>query len=189
MIDALLAATLATLRSAGLGYDEATSEITPGPQPPARAGTFFCALHQLEDVATGDNRLEEDYSWGLALTARITVPPDRVGNALLVSELARRRGPLGQPSFNARADDLRALFHMDWATLGAANTLLAAWTQDVVVYGFCEPARYRGGGKAVRLVGPEWFGARAAEEGPPVALTATLRFEGAKRFQPLATFV
>ena len=190
MIDALLFATRDSIRNAGLGYDEATCDIVANDgRPPPRCGNVFLGVHALGDTAEGDGRLDERYDWGLTLTMRIVVPLDRLGDRLLTSSLARQRGPLGQPSFNARTDALRALYHMDWAGLGDANTLLANWTPDVVVYGFCEPARYKGGGKDVRLAGPEWFGAAPDVVGPPQALVATLRFEGARRMQPLTTFV
>ena len=189
MIDALLFSVRDNLRSAGFGYDEATSEITDADgHPPARMKGAFCAVHQLEDYAEGDGRLDEWYAWGLTLTQSVNVPKDRVGDKLLAAKLARQRGPTGAPSFNARCEQLRSFFHMDWGTLQDANTLLVNWSPDVVVYGFCEPARYRGRTRP-RFEGPDWFAGEETTEGDDrVVLVSTLRFEDCRRMQALETF-
>ena len=76
---------------------------------------------------------------------------------------------------------------MAWGLLGNANNYLLqfALPETTEVYGFCEPARYRGRDEA-RLVGPEWF---QAEEGEDVGLVSELRFEDARRMQRIGTFV
>jgi hypothetical protein len=141
----------------------------------------FVAVHQLATRSTADDCLDERYGFALTLTMRVAgVPLDRVGDRLLARSLAETTG------FNARADALRALGHMAWGWLQDANNLLLKRSTGTgTVYGFCEPARYRGMDEP-RLVGGEWF--QAGAEGD-VGLVATLRFEDCRRFQAMATFV
>ncbi len=189
MLDALLYATRDAIRDAGWGYDTATCDLAgPGGQPPARCGDVYVAVHQNATASEMDNALDEYLGFLLTLTMRLgKVPVYRVGDRLLASNLARRPGPNGSWSFNARAEQLRSVHHMGWGILQDANTNLVAWEPDaVVVAGFCEPARYRGL-EEPRLVGGEWFG--ADPESTDVGLVASLRFEDARRLQPIATYV
>lgn len=189
MIDALLYAVRDNIRNAGWGYDTATCEIAGEQgQPPARCGDIFLAVHQGPTSSEMDNALDEYFGFFLTLTMRVKgIGYDRVGDKLLASNLARRGGPNGSRTFNARMEQLRSVHHMGWGIIQDANTNLVAWEPDALaVAGFCEPARYRGM-EVPRLVGGEWFW--ADPEAEDVGLVAALRFEGARRLQPLATFV
>lgn len=189
MIDALLFSVRDGLRAAGYGYGVQEVEIMDDGHPPPRAGNIFIAVHEGPTRATNDNCLMEYFAWNLTLTMRVSVPLDRIGDQLLASKLARRAGP-GQPSFNARLEQLRAWGHMNWQvtvlpnqTPNSANDNLCAWAPAGTsqVYGFIEPARYRGAEKPT-LVGGEWFG--SVPEAADVGLKAELRFDGARRMQP-----
>lgn len=186
MIDALLYAVRDTIRAAGMGYDYASCEIMDDGRPPPRAGNFFAAVHEGEGRSEADNQLHEYLGFLVTLTMRVTVPLDRVGDQQLARNLARV--PLAQrQGFYAKRDQLRALLHMNWGmtvltnqTPASANDNLSAWATGTV-YGFCEPARYRGSERA-RLVGGEWFGAEPNDA--DVGIVSEMRFEGARRMQP-----
>jgi hypothetical protein len=185
MIDALLLAIRDDIRKAGFGYDSpASCEIMDDGKPPPRAGNVFVAVHEGQVRSTNDNCLMEYYDWNITLTMRVAVPLDRVGDQLLASKLARKHGP-GQPSFNARLEQLRAFLHVNWR-IGLynanANLIEMAPPGIISVYGFIEPARYRSMEKPV-LVGPDWFS--ATPESGHVGLKSELRFEGARRMQAL----
>lgn len=190
MIDALLYAVRDAIRNADWGYDAATCDLSvPTGQPPQGfGGDVYVAVHQLATASEMDNALDEYFGFALTLTLRVgKVPVSRIGDKLLASNLARRTGPNGSRSFNARAEQLRSVHHMGWGIIQDANTNLAAWEPDaLVVSGFCEPARYRGM-EIPYLVGAEWF--QAEPDSDNLGLVAALRFEEARRLQPLATFV
>jgi hypothetical protein len=153
-------------------------------KPPPRCGNLFVAVHEGIVRSTMDNALDERYGFSLTLTMRVSVPLDRVGDQQLASRLARKAGP-GQPSFNARLEQLRAWGHVNWTVcLTNANANLVDWSPPgtIHVYGFVEPARYRSMEKPV-LVGPDWFG--AAPESGQVGLKSELRFDDARRMQSL----
>lgn len=188
MIDALLYAVRDGIRAAGMGYAIPSCEIMDDGRPPPRCGNVFVAVHGGKS-RTGDansNNLSELFDFSVTLTMRVTVPLDRVGDQQIARNVALV--PLGQrQGFNAKAEQLRAYLHMNWRitvltgqTPNSANDNLIAWATGAV-YGFCEPARYRGV-DAPRLVGGEWFAAEPDAE--DMGVVAELRFEGAKRFQP-----
>lgn len=192
MIDALLVAVRDSLQSQNFGYGSAAlCEITEDGHPPPRCGPIFLAVHEGPTRSTNDNCLMEYFAWSLTLTMRVHVPLDRVGDAMLASKLARVSGPRN-PSFNSRVEQLRAWGHMNWKitvlpnqTPASANDNLVAWAPVAQsIYGFVEPARFRGADRPV-LVGPEWF--TAEPNGPDVGLKAEIRFEGARRMQPQTT--
>lgn len=189
MIDALLFAVRDGLRAAGFGYGVAQTDIMDDGQPPANCGNVFVSIYQGNTTSTNDNCLMEYFDWNLCLTMRVSVPLNRVGDSLLAAKLARKSGP-GNPSFNARMEQLRAWGHMNWPITvlpgrnpPSANDNLIAWcpSDTASVYGFIEPARYKGADKAV-LVGPDWF--TAVPEAHDTGLKAELRFAGARRMQP-----
>lgn len=185
MIDALLFAVRDAIRAQDFGYGEQTCEIMDDGHPPPRMGNIFVAIHEGQSRSTARRNLDEYFAFNLTLTMRVSVPVDRIGDQLLASKLARTASK-GQPSFNARMEQLRAFLHMNWnvmvatgQTPNSANDNLAAWLSGTV-YGFVEPAMYTGRDKPA-LVGGEWFG--AAPEASDVGLICEMRFDRARRFQ------
>ncbi len=137
--------------------------------------------------STARRNLDEYFAFMVTLTMRVSVPLDRIGNTLLASKLSRT-ATKGQPSFNARMEQLRGFLHMNWPitvlmnqTPNSANDNIAAWSTGAAVYGFIEPAAYTGRGLP-ELVGGEWFG--AAPDAQDVGLKCEMRFDAARRFQP-----
>ena len=189
MMDALLFAVKDTIIAAPLGYNVSSCDIMgPNGEPPARCGKFFVAVHEGGSNNQAVNNLDERFDFNVTLTMRIVVPLDRIGDAGLASKVARTAGPLGTPSFNARVEQLRAYLHMNWKmtvqtsqTPASANDNLAAWWPSGTVYGFVEPARFRGAETPV-FVGGDWFSAKP--EAVDVGIKSTLRFAGARRLQP-----
>ncbi len=187
MLDALLFAVRDAIRGDGFGYSEATCEVMPDGHPPPRCGDIFLAIHEGPTRSRADNCLDEYFDFFLTLTLRTAgVPIDRVGDQLLARNLARRVLP-GQPkSFNARAEEMRAFMHMNWGVLQDANNNLVAFLPDAqTVYGFVEPARYRGMEVPV-LQGGDWFA--SMPEASDVGLKSQLRFEDCRRLQAIATY-
>lgn len=189
MIDALLYAVRDGIRAASMSYGRAECEIMPDGKPPPRAGNVFVAIHggKSRAGAANDNSLFELFDYAVTLTMRVTVL-DRVGDQLIARNIALV--PQGQrQGFNAKLEQLRAYLHMNWQitvlqgqTPNSANDNLAAWATGTV-YGFCEPARYKGG-EIAALVGAEWFGTSTEEGAEEFGVKSELRLEGAKRFQP-----
>lgn len=188
MIDALLFAVRDLVRGAGWGYDAATCEVVAPPgKPPGRFSGVFVGVCQTPTSSEMDNALDEYFGFDLVLTMSVRVGLDRVGDKMLALAEARRPGPNGCRSFNARAEQLRGVQHMGWATIALANQYMVEWEPGAnLVPGFCEPARYRGM-EDPYFVGGEWFWANP--ESDNVGLVAALRFEGARRLQPIASYV
>jgi hypothetical protein len=186
VIDALLYAVRDGIRRLVPGYDVATCEITDDGRPPPRCGNYFAAVHGGTDDSMSDNQLQEYLDFSVTLTMRVAVPLDRVGDQQLARNIARV--PLGQrQGFYAKREQLRAFLHMSWERIvlvgrvpPSANDNLAAWLTGTV-YGFCEPARYRGSEKPT-LVGGEWFGSEPDAE--DTGIKSEIRFARARRFQP-----
>jgi hypothetical protein len=182
MIDALLFATRNSIRKAGFGYGVAECEIIDPPgKPPPRAGNIFVAVCQLAVTSTSVRNLDELYGFSLVLSMRVAVPLDRVGDQLLASQLARKAGP-GNPSFNARVEQLRSWGHMNWVLMAAANNMLLdiAPPNAENIYGFVTPAQLRSV-ETAQLVGPDWFGAEP--ESGKTGIKAEIRFENSRRMQ------
>lgn len=187
MIDALLFAVRDALRGAGFGYGTHQCEVMADGMPPPSCGKLFVAVHEGPSRNAVMNYLDEYFSFMVTLTMRVDVPPDRVGDTLLARKVARTPGPNGQPSFNARAEQLRSFLHMAWGVIQDANTLLVSFEPSAnAVYGFCEPAHFAGMEKPHFVTG-EWFS--AAPEAGDVGLAAELRFEDCRRLQAIATYV
>ena len=187
MIDALLYAVRDGIRQGNFGYDAKTCEIMPDGHPKPQMGAYFVAVHQGASSSTNDNCLMEYFDFNITLTLRVAVPLDRVGDQRLAVALARKPGPNGQPGFNARAEQLRAFLHMNWAIIGEANNRMVAWEPNpITVYGFAEPARFRGM-EFPDLVGGDWLGAEPDSE--DVALKAELTFADARRLQAIGFYV
>lgn len=187
MIDALLFSVRDGIRAAGFGYGVPECDIMDDGHPPERVGNIFVAVHEGQSQSRARRNLDEYFSFAVTLTMRVSVPVDRVGNSLLASKLARTSGK-GQPSFNARMEQLRAYLHMNWAltvmtgqTPASANDNIIAFTPSGTVYGFVEPAAYTGRDKPA-LVGGEWFG--SAPDASDVGLICEMRFDGSRRMQP-----
>ena len=192
MIDALVYAVRDYVRSLNIGYGVRECEITDDDgHPPPRCGNWFVSVHRCESRAWdgyNDNNLAELYSFSLTLTARLgRVSLDRVGDQLIARNLVRE--PLGnREGFNAKVHQLAGLLHMCWPMTvltgqspNSANDNIAAWATGTV-YGFVEPARFRGTAGQTQLVGGEWFSSEPDAE--DFGLKQELRFEGAKRVQP-----
>jgi hypothetical protein len=187
VIDALTYAVRDAIRGAGINYDAATCEIMDDGRPPPRCGNYFAAIHGFRSRSERDNQLYERYDGNVTLTMRVTIPLDRVGDKLISLNLARvpqaeRNG------FNAKAERLRALLHMNWGmvvltgqTPASANDNLSAWATGVV-YGFVEPLRYLGPDADPVLVGGEWFA--ADPDAQEFGIRQTLQFGRCLRFQP-----
>lgn len=186
MIDAIMYAVRDRVRASGFGYGAAECEIMDDGRPPPRCGSVFVSVHGGEDRSTDDNNLMEYVDFKATLTMRVTVPLDRVGDQQIHRNVSRV--PLGErEGFRAKVDQLRRLLHMNWdlvCTTGqtppSANDNITAWTSGTV-YGFVEPARYRGATRA-RLEGSEWLGDDPDSEGS--CLVSELSFSGARRMQP-----
>lgn len=204
MLDALLYAVRDGIRAASMNYGVAECEITDDGRPPPRAGNVFVAIHggKTRPGNANDNNLYELYDFLVTLTMRVTIPLDRVGDQLVARNLpltvnnvpaAQRQG------FNAKVEQLRAYLHMNWRrvvlqsqTPNSANDNLAAWASGTV-YGFVEPMRYKGA-EIPTLQGGEWLGVepeyerysgKNSEREGQFCMKSEMRFEGAKRFQPL----
>lgn len=190
MLDALLYAVRDGIRAAGFGYGYAECDIGDDGRPVPRAGNWYVAVHggKARPGSANQRNLYELYDFSVTLTARVTVPLDQIGTALIARNvtlvpLAQRQG------FNAKVEQLRGFLHSNWAltvltsrTPNSANDNLAAWCTGTV-YGFVEPARYRGA-EVPTLVGADWMGADPETSGQDFALKSELSFGDAKRFQP-----
>jgi hypothetical protein len=188
MIDALLFGIRDAIRAQPFGYgSESLCDIQDDGHPPVSCGNIYVAIHEGTSQSKARRNLDEYFAFAVTLTMRVSVPLDRIGNALLASKLART-ATKGQPSFNARMEQLRAFLHMNWSmtvvpgqTPPSANDNIAAWTPSGSVYGFIEPAGYTGRDKP-QLVGGEWFG--AAPDASDIGIICEMRFDGARRLQP-----
>lgn len=190
-VDGLLYAVRDGIRAAGLSYGVAECEIMEDGKPPPRAGNVFVSVHggRSRPGDANDRNLYELFDFAVTLTMRVNIPLDRVGDQLIARNVAMV--PTGQrQGFNAKVEQLRAFLHMNWRITvqtsqnpPSANDNLTAWVSSGTVYGFVEPARYRGA-EVATLVGGEWLGSEPGAEDERFAVKSELRFEGAKRFQP-----
>jgi hypothetical protein len=185
MQDALLYAVRDAILGGGFGYDESSCEVMADGQPPARCGKLFVAVHQADSRPgpDNDNSLQEYFGFTVTVTIRAVAPPDRIGNSEIAVRQADRKG------LNRRLEELRAFLHMNWGVLQDANNNLAAWATETTgtVYGFCEPARYRGCSKP-RLVGADWFSAAPGGK-QQFGVAADLTFADCRRMQAIAVYV
>jgi hypothetical protein len=187
VIDALLYAIRDGIRAAGIGYGVKECEIMPDGHPQPSCGNVFAAIHGGKSRSVADNQLDERFDFSITLTMRIVVALDRVGDQQIARNvplvpLAYRQG------FNAKLEQLRALLHMNWdfvvltgRTPNSANDNITAWGTGLV-YGFCEPMRYRGCDMPTFVAG-EWFAAEPDAE--DMGVKAELRFGDARRLQPV----
>src|ERR1700683_3154176 len=187
MMDAILYAVRDGLRAQNFGYSGPNlCEIQAADgKPPPGCGNIFVAVCEGSTSNNAMNNLDEYFDWSLVLTMRISVDPDRVGVSLEASKLARKSGP-GNPSFNARVEQLRAWGSMNWpitVLVGqnppSANDNLQAWAPAGTsqIYGFVEPAHFVGAEKPV-IVGGDWF--TASPDAMEVGLKAEIKFARAR---------
>ena len=195
MLDALLFAARDAIRTAGFSYGRAECEITDDGRPPPRAGNWFVAVHggKVSPGRSNERNLYELYDFAVTLTGRVTIALDRIGDQMIARNIpltvndvpaAQRQG------FNAKVEQLRTLLHSNWQMVvqygqagrlyDSANDNIAAWCSGTV-YGFCEPARWRGA-EVPKLVGADWMGAEPDSQ--DFALKSEMTFTNAKRFQP-----
>lgn len=190
MIDALLYAVRDWVRKARFDYDQATCEIMDdhdGGRPPPRCGNYFAAIHGGKSRNDSVRNLDERFGFSVTLTMRVTIPIDRIGSQMIARNI--ELVPLGQrQGFNHKVEQLRGFLDMNWRltvltgqTPNSANDNLSAWASGSV-YGFVEPAMYKGVNGPPRLVGGEWFG--ADPEAEDMGIVQELRFDGARRMQP-----
>lgn len=206
MLDALLYAVRDGIRNVNNGivnkalpYDHRNCEIMEDGRPKPNSGDIFVAVHQGAIRSDTDNFLNEYYSFSVTVTMRLTnVPLDRIGTEMLARQTARDRG------FNHRCEQLRAFLHMNWGILQDANTKLVDFSKDLsplfflpgansgstmensVVYGFCEPARFRSM-EIPTVVTGDWF--TADPDANVLGVKSELQFQDCRRLQPLTTFI
>lgn len=175
---ALLLAVRNVLRlqpPAGLGLANGQCEVMFDGQPPPNCGELFAAVHPGDWQATDVEGIDERYGFDITVTVRVgKVPRDEIGLNALV-------GPTGK-SLDDWLEKIRALLHLDNQAdqvLSSANMIIGAGAN-----GFVEPPRFRGA-SLPEPRGPEWFLAEAHSHGPmpPVGLSQTLTFGGARRVQ------
>lgn len=175
---ALLVAVRNVLREPtpqGLGLAKAQCEVMFDGQPPPNCGELFVAVHPGDWQATDVEGMDERYGFDITVTVRVgKVPRDEMGLNALV-------GPTGK-SLDDWLEKIRALLHLDNQAdqvLSSANTLIGAGAN-----GFVEPPRFRGCSRPEPR-GADWFGAEAHShaEKPPVGLSQTLAFGGARHVQ------
>lgn len=183
MMDALLLAVEQAILdpTTKLGYDKRFCAIMPDEKPQPRCDDVFISIYEGPISSGSVNSLDERFAFNLCLTMRVTVPLDRIGDALLARRLAKKVG------FNARSQVLKTFLHQNWSVLGIANNLLIELNPDAtLIYGFVEPARFAGMDRPV-LVGGDHF--QADPQNQDTGLKAELRFEGARRMQPIGSYV
>lgn len=190
MIDALVYAVRDHIRAANIGYGVAECEIMDSGEPPPRCGNVFASVHDGMSRSDADNQLYELYSFAVTLTMRVTVPMDRMGDQLIYRNLMREQAR--KQGFYAKADQLRALIHMNWSmvvlqnqTPASANDNLSNWLPTgTTVYGFLEPQRFINM-EFPKVMGGQWFSAEPEAE--DAGVKSTLVFARCKRFQPVTS--
>jgi hypothetical protein len=192
MIDALLFAFRDTVRTLRGFMEVSQCDIVADPdgRPPANMGDWFAAIHPGSVHSDMDNALDEYFGVNVTVTMAVTAPIDRVGDQQMAKLLAAQPGPGRTPSFDVRCNRIASLLHMDWQTMAAANNYLVAMLPEApTVYGFAEPARYRGGATDVQWGYDEWVSAEEESDGEgKVCIHAMLRFEDCRRLQAIAAF-
>lgn len=195
MVDALLYAVRDEIRAnASFEQGYATCEIVSKGQPPPRFGNLFVGVSQGATRSTNDNCLNEYFGFNLTLVMRVTVPLDRIGDQLISRNVFQTT--VKRIGFNQLAEQLRALVTINggtngvsggWSIIARANQYLIDWNPNWTgdVYGFCEPARYRGMEEPVP-VGGVWLG--ASPDSDDFGVKAELRFVDARRMQAIGTY-
>ncbi len=160
----------------GLGLPQAQCDVLFDGQPPPGCGELFVALHPGEWTTEDIEGLNEVFGLDITVTVRVGVlPRDRMAPTSILASLAGE-------SLDQQLEAIRALLHLDsvrdqW--LNQANTYIGGTAN-----GFVEPPRFRGGDRP-QACGPDWFGTDWDGQGPlpPVGISQTLHFGGARRLQ------
>lgn len=89
-----------------------------------------------------------------------------------------------QEGLQHQADYLATVLHMNYSVMNAANNLIeeGAQSEDQVMYGFSEPARYQGKTLPIRRTG-EWF--LGDSQAPDCGISITLAFGEARRLSTI----
>lgn len=169
----------------GLGYRKGIEcEVMFDGQPPvSMPGDFFVAVHPGEWIGRDAEALDELYGVNITVTLRVTkFPQDRIGINALVGDPGQRLDRL--------LEAIRAKLHKDpgprsatnsnhYPVLALANAIIGAGDN-----GFVEPLVFRGADPP-QPRGPDWFLADVNVETrlPPIGLSQTMRFGGARRLQ------
>lgn len=150
--------------------DETGCQVTPDGKPDPVCGEWFYAVHPGGTSNAARNYLDERADFYVTLTRRAGFSPeDRIGEEVL----------LDNAGILARADQLKALLHMEYPVMDAANALIPGF--GVTVNGFVEPPGF------LRLdylgpKGPDWFWAEGYDPAPS-GIAVQLAFGGARRIQ------
>lgn len=152
-------------------------EIMFDGQPPPVAGERFVAIWHGDWTGNDVEGLDENFGLNITVSRRTAYAPiDRGFVPLLADEQ-------GQDLDHLVRQILRRI-HLDApgnpagdAILNAANALITA---EGTASGFCEPLRFRSGGR-IEPKGAEWFGAEP--DSGIVGIAQTLLFNGARRTQ------
>lgn len=182
MIDAILFSVRDITRESPFGYGVPQCDLTgPDGMPPPRCGSIFVSVYGGDVRNDSVENLDEYFTFFLKLTMRVTIAPDRVGDQMIAKKLAQKIG------FNARCEQLRALFNKNWQVVQRANqTLVELNPQADTIYGFCESPIF-GGRDAAQWVGPDWFSADPSST--HFGLVSQLRFDRMRRIQRIGSFV
>jgi len=144
-------------------------------QPPPVCSELFVAVHPGDWANEPVEGLLEVYGVEVTVTIRVArVPQHALGPNALV-------GPSGE-SLDNWLEKIRAVLHLDkgvYPVLTKANALIGSGEN-----GFIEPLRFQSGGRP-QPRGPDWFSADTdlSSRLPPVGLSQTLIFGGARRVQ------
>lgn len=163
---ALLTATRNRIRTA-LSLTERNCEIMPDGQPPAFSGELYIAVHPGDFYNDSLTSLDETYSVYVTITRRADYSPhDRLGTQLLTH----------LDGLYGRAEAVRAIVHMDYSIINAANSIIGPLRN-----GFVEPLSFQNC-TYLGVKGPDWFNAEGSDD-TPTGLAVQLTFGGARRVQ------
>jgi hypothetical protein len=170
-----------SIRSQSWGYDYAICELMEDGKPPSRCGQLFVAVHDGGRSSDQQNSLDERYAVIVTVTMRSSyIAKDRIGlNLIDEKQIGTKLG------FDDVVDRIRALQHMNYNVMNAANTIiLASVSPGTDVYGFAEPLMYQGEDGPPRSVGADWF--NAEPESLETGIVQGLKFGNARRLQRTA---
>lgn len=161
------------LRTA-LSLDETGCQVTADGRPDPMCGEWFYAIHPGGTSNTQRNYLDETADCSVTITRRTGfTPQDRIGEEAVFELLDR-------------ASAVKAIVHMEYPVMDAANTLIPGTAEHVAVNGgsvttngFVEPLGFR----SQQYLGPQgnsWFWAEGMDDAV-TGLAVRLDFAGARR--------